>query len=189
MKSHPHFVSRGCAALLVACSLSTVLVAQVEPTLVPSPTPTAAPTAAPTPAVAHGDRSFMRKAAKAGAKEIAISQAVMNHLSSPQSKAFAQQMITDHTAANTELMALAQQKGVEIPAKDDTSLSDEWSKKIDNVDRDYANVMVADHEEAVKLFEKASKSSDPDVAAFAQKTLPTLQHHLMMAQEMKKATD
>jgi putative membrane protein len=94
-------------------------------------------------------------------------------------------MVTDHTAANSDLMALAQQKGVELPAKDESSLSDDWSKKTGDLDRKYVKEMVSDHEEAVKLFEKASKSSDPDVAAFAQKTLPTLQHHLAMAQDLK----
>jgi len=49
--------------------------------------------------------------------------------------------------------------------------------------------MVADHLGAVKLFENASKSDDPDIAAFAQKTLPTLQHHLMMAQDLAKTVD
>jgi putative membrane protein len=157
----------------------------VEPTLVPSPTPTAAPTAAPTPAVAHGDRSFMRKASNAGAKEIAISQAVLDHLANPQLKEFARQMITDHTNANNQLMALAQQKGVEIPPKDEASLTEGWSEKSGDVDRKYIDVMVSDHEEAVKLFEKASQSSDADVAAFAQKTLPVIQHHLQMAKDLK----
>jgi putative membrane protein len=49
--------------------------------------------------------------------------------------------------------------------------------------------MVSDHEDAVRLFERGSKSSDPDIAAFAQKTLPTLQHHLMMAQELAKTVN
>ena len=49
--------------------------------------------------------------------------------------------------------------------------------------------MVSDHLGAVKLFENASKSADPDIAAFAQKTLPTLQHHLMMAQDLAKTVN
>jgi putative membrane protein len=118
-------------------------------------------------------------------KEITISQAVMDHLTNADLKGFAQQMISDHTAANTALLALAQQKGVEVPTKDESSLSDEWSKKTDGVDNEYVKEMVSDHEDAVKLFEKASSSSDPDIAAFAQKTLPTLQHHLSMAQDLK----
>jgi putative membrane protein len=130
----------------------------------------------------------MKKAANAGAKEIAVSQAVMGHLSNAQAKVLAQQMITDHTAIAMDLMALAQQKGVQLPAKDTSSLTGDWSARTDGVDSAYANEMVSDHEGAVKLFEKASKSSDPDVAAFAQKTLPILQHHLMMAQDLKKTT-
>ena len=46
--------------------------------------------------------------------------------------------------------------------------------------------MKSDHEDAVKLFEKASKSDDLEVAAFAQKTLPALLHHLEMAKDLKK---
>lgn len=181
MKTHPHTFLRGCSALVLAASLSTALLAQTD-NVIPTPTPT--PTSSEG-TVAHSDRAFMKKAAKAGMKEITVSQAVMDHLSNPQLKSFAQQMVTDHTAANSDLMALAQQKGVELPAKDESSLSDDWSKKTGDLDRKYVKEMVSDHEEAVKLFEKASKSSDPDVAAFAQKTLPTLQHHLAMAQDLK----
>lgn len=116
-------------------------------------------------------------------KEIAVSQAVMDHLTNPQLKQFAQTMITDHSAANTELAKLAASKNFDLPPQD-PSIADEWSKKTGNVDSDYVKEMVSDHEGAVKLFEKASKSEDPDIAAFAQKTLPTLQHHLMMAQDL-----
>jgi putative membrane protein len=44
--------------------------------------------------------------------------------------------------------------------------------------------MVRDHEKAVKEFERESTSGkDPDLKAFAAKTLPTLQDHLKMAKE------
>ena len=184
---NPCRFSRGCAALVVAASLSSALLAQMDPTPTPTPTATPTPSATTESTVSHSDRAFMKKAAKAGMKEITVSQAVMGNLSNAQLKAFAQQMVTDHTAANAELMALASQKGVELAAKDESSLSDDWSKKTDDIDRKYVKEMVSDHEEVVKLFEKATKSSDPDVAAFAQKTLPTLQHHLMMAQDLKNS--
>ncbi len=52
-------------------------------------------------------------------------------------------------------------------------------------DRQYANAMVKDHKEDVKEFSKeADKGKDPDVRAFASKTLPTLKEHLKMAQDM-----
>ncbi len=46
-------------------------------------------------------------------------------------------------------------------------------------DKAYVNQMVDDHKKAVKLFEDASQNcKDPDLKAFAAKTLPTLKMHL-----------
>ena len=76
-------------------------------------------------------------------------------------------------------------KGVILPAADPKT-TEKWSDKSGNVDKKYLHEMVEDHEDAVKLFEKACKSDDADIAAFAQRTLPTLQHHLQMAKDLKK---
>jgi putative membrane protein len=167
---------RGCLAL-AAASLSAVFAAQADNAL-PTPTPTESGSS-------HAERAFMQKAAKAGMKEIAVSQAVVDHLSNPQIKEFARQMVTDHTNANNQLVALAQQKGVELPPKGDASPTEDWSEKSGDLDRRYMTEMVSDHEEAVKLFEKASQSADADVAAFAQKTLQVIEHHLQMAKDLK----
>ena len=44
------------------------------------------------------------------------------------------------------------------------------------------------HEDTVKLFQKAAKDAkDPDVKAWASKTLPTLEQHLVQARELKTA--
>jgi putative membrane protein len=178
------------AAALLAVTLCGGLAAQVAPTPTPTPADATLPSPTPTPTpetgkVSHHDKEFLKKAAKSGMAEIAISQAVIDHLSNADLKAFAQQMVTDHTAANNELASLAATKGVMLPPQDPDLITD-WSKKTDDVDRTYVKKMVSDHESAVKLFEKASKSSDADIAAFAQKTLPTLQHHLMMARDLAK---
>jgi putative membrane protein len=158
----------------------------------PAPTPTLTPDQPPANeadgALKHHDRAFMMKAAKAGDKEIAVSQAVMDKLVNVQVKNFAQTMITDHTAAGAALATLAATKNVQLPQAD-ASVGEDWSKKTGDIDSKYVKEMVSDHEEAVKLFEKGSKSTDADIAAFAQKTLPTLQHHLMMAQELAKSVN
>lgn len=139
--------------------------------------------------LSRADRTFFEKAAKSGMKEVAVSQTAMDRLVNPQAKAFAQMMVTDHSNANAELMALAEKKGVTLPPKDDMKLMEKWSKKTADMDEDYMEEMVDDHQEAVELFEKASKSEDAEIAAFARKTLPTLQHHLTMAKDLKKALD
>jgi len=47
---------------------------------------------------------------------------------------------------------------------------------------------VEDHNKDISEFEKeAKKAKDPDVKAFAEQTLPTLKHHLMMANRLNAA--
>jgi putative membrane protein len=179
-------ISRPMAAAMVAASLCSFLMAQPTPT--PTITPDQPPADNASGGLSHRDRAFMMKAAKAGNKEIAVSQAVLPNLVNDKVKDFAQTMVTDHTAIAADLGTLAASKGVQLPPPD-ASVGADWSKMTSDADSKYVKVMVSDHEDAVKLFERASKSSDPDVAAFAQKNLPTLQHHLMMAQELAKTVN
>jgi putative membrane protein len=84
-------------------------------------------------------------------------------------------------------MALAQKKGVMLPARDKTmKFEEKWSKKTKDLDDDYVKEMVDDHQDAVDLFENAAKSDDPEIAAFAMKILPKLQQHLSMAKDLSK---
>jgi putative membrane protein len=55
----------------------------------------------------------------------------------------------------------------------------------DQFDQAYLSDMAGDHAQAVSEFETASQSlTDPDLKKFAGKTLPTLQKHFRMAQEL-----
>lgn len=139
-------------------------------------------------ALSHSDRAFLEKAAKAGRKTVEVSEAVAGRITDPQVKALAQMVIADHTAVNTELLSLAARKGVTL-SPDNMKAGEKWSKKTKDLDDDYLKEMKDNHEDAVKLFEKALKSDDPDIAAFARKTLPALEHHLSMVKEVKKATN
>lgn len=107
-------------------------------------------------------------------------------------KAFATQMITDHTKTSTELKALIS-GGVnaEIPA----SLDETHQKKIDKLKdakqdeftADYASMQVSAHKDAVSLFERYAKGGDDaKLKDWAGKTLPHLKHHLDMAQNLDK---
>jgi putative membrane protein len=173
--------SHCCAVLALAAGLSASLQAQVL-TLKLGPTPPPANEGA----ISKFDCTFMRKAANTGTKEIAISEAVLSQLSNSETRAFAQQVIADHTAANTELLALARHKGVGFGTRVEPSLFDDWSRKTDGIDHRYIREIVSDHLDTIDLFERASKSTDPDVAAFAQRTLATLQRHLVMAHDVRK---
>lgn len=133
----------------------------------------------------RSDRNFFEKAAKSGMKEVEVSQAVLGKAVNPSVREFAQMMVADHTKANEELKALAAKKGVTLPAPD-TKHAEKWIKNDKDVDDEYIKEMISDHKDAVDLFRDAAKSKDADIAAFAAKTLPHLEHHLQTVKTLKK---
>lgn len=145
--------------------------------------------------LSHQDSSFLKDAAEAGNAEVEGSKLALQQATSADVKTFAQTMVDDHTKAGAELKALADQKGVKVSDKPSMLKSGEiklLSKRKDtSFDKHYADsIGVKAHEDTVKLFQKeVDKGTDADVKAWASKTLPTLQHHLQMAQELKSKTD
>jgi putative membrane protein len=51
-------------------------------------------------------------------------------------------------------------------------------------DVQYMRMMLQDHQKAIELFTSASQSTDPEVRAFASKTLPTLRMHFNHARHV-----
>ncbi|HEY6466706.1 MAG TPA: DUF4142 domain-containing protein, partial [Candidatus Acidoferrales bacterium] len=52
---------------------------------------------------------------------------------------------------------------------------------------DFDSMQISAHKDAVSLFERYAKGGDnPKLKDWAGKTLPTLQHHLEMAQDLDK---
>lgn len=136
------------------------------------------------------DREFVTKAAQGGMEEVAMGRAVQPKATAPVVKAFAARMITDHGKADAELKSLLVSKSVTLPA----DLDPEHRKNVDEMaslsgpqlDKQYADDMVEDHEEDVKEFKEAQKKvKDPDLRAWIDKTLPTLEQHLNMAKDMQ----
>jgi putative membrane protein len=126
--------------------------------------------------------SFMTDAAQGGMAEVALGKLAGQKAKDPAVKAFGQMMVADHTKANEELKAIAAKKNFQLPADVGSHKSDmdDLSKLSGaDFDKEYVEMMVDDHEEDVKNFQRmADNGSDPDLKAFAAKTLPTLQKHL-----------
>ncbi|VVD80595.1 hypothetical protein PCA20602_01096 [Pandoraea capi] len=134
------------------------------------------------------DVEFVDKAQKAGKTEVQASQLAVQRSHHPSIKRFAQQMVNDHSKANEALRQLAAKKGVSVPndAAVDPDIEALKGKKGREFDVAYLALAGPDaHEKAVTLFQtEAEKGQDPDLRAFAQKTLPTLRHHLSEAREV-----
>ena len=100
-------------------------------------------------------------------------------------------MVKDHTAAGQELQSILTKKNFTPPATEDKHAKhkEDLSKKTGaDFDKAYIKMMVDGHKKVVKEFEDAEKNStDPDVKAFAAKTLPVIRTHLDSAEAIAKA--
>lgn len=137
------------------------------------------------------DEDFLENAAQSGAAEKEGSKMAQEKAKNPDVKAFADKMIQDHTKVSEELAALAKSKGYTPPTEPSMLMKAKLktlSLTDDGFDEMYVDhIGVAAHEDAVKLFEEAAKDAkDPEIKAFAEKTLPALQEHLKMAQTLQQ---
>lgn len=147
------------------------------------------------PKLSHQDKSFLKDAAEGGNAEVAGSKVALAQSGNADVKTFAQMMVDDHGKAGAELKGLADQKGVKV--SDTPTITQKTEIKVlserkgASFDQHYADsIGVKDHQDTIKLFQKeVDKGTDPDVKAWASKTLPTLQHHLEAAQALKAKTD
>jgi len=136
--------------------------------------------------LANPDSTFVEKAAAGGLAEVQLGQLATQKASSPDVKAFGQQMADDHSKANDELRGIASRKGVTLPntmdSKDQATYDRLSALNGADFDRAYMADMVKDHRTDIAEFEKeANSGSDADLKSFASKTLPTIRHHLEMA--------
>jgi putative membrane protein len=129
------------------------------------------------------DEKFVKKTAQDGMAEVKLAGLGVQKAERADVKAFAEQMVKDHTAANDELKALAATKGVELSAIIDPSAAKTF-KSLEGqsgaaFDKDFIKDMEKDHKSAVSSFEKEEKNAaDGDLKTWVSKTLPTLRSHL-----------
>jgi putative membrane protein len=140
----------------------------------------------------NADHQFVMEAAQGGMAEVELGQLATEKASSDAVKQFGQRMVTDHGKANDELKSLAQSKNIMLPTDigaKHKATKDKLSKLSGaQFDRAYMQEMLTDHRKDVNEFKKESQSGkDPDVKAWAAKTLPTLQEHLQMAESASRS--
>ena len=134
---------------------------------------------------------FVQKAAMSDMYEVQAGKLAADKGQSDAVKQFGQQMVDAHTKTTEELTGIVKTKNikVDLPTKLDAKhqklIDDLNSASAQDFDKTYANQQVDAHKEAVDLFKKyASKGDDPDVKQFAEKTLPTIEHHLDEAKKL-----
>lgn len=106
---------------------------------------------------------------------------------------FAQKMIADHTMTSDAIKAMVQSGKVKanIPATLDSTHQSKVDKLkgLDGADfeQQFRTDQISGHKDAVDLYKRYANGGDnADLKAFAQKTLPTLEQHQKMAEELAK---
>lgn len=122
------------------------------------------------------DKKFMMNAAKGGMMEVEMGKQAAQNGQNADVKKFGNRMVTDHSKANNELMALAKEEGVSLPG---SKAAGKWKS-----DKDYMEDMVKDHEKDLAEFQNEGQNgTDPDLKAFANKGAKMVSKHLALAKQ------
>ncbi len=126
---------------------------------------------------------FLVKATLINLDEIQLGQMAQKNATTEDAKEMGRMMEADHTKAQNELKSLAQQKSITLPTTLDKDGQDDYNKLNSKTgidfDKEYCDMMVDGHKDAISLFEKDSaKATDPDIRQWAINTLPALRKHL-----------
>jgi putative membrane protein len=142
--------------------------------------------------VAPKTEDFIMEASASDVFEIESSKLALQK-GNDATKAFAQQMVTDHEKTTAELKALL--ASGKVQGNPVATLTEDFKEEVDelakldgdNFSEEYIDDQVEAHEDAVDLFKRyAEEGENAELKSWAAKTLPALQHHYQMAQDLDK---
>ena len=142
--------------------------------------------------ISPSTEDFVTEAANGDMLEIESSKLVAAK-GDARDKAFAEQMIKDHSATSAELKALV--SSGKVPATLPAAMDKAHGAKLGKLSglsgadfaKAYEDMQLAAHKDAVSLFERYARGGDnASLQAFAAKTLPHLREHLKMAEDLTK---
>ena len=137
------------------------------------------------------DAQFLVNAAEINLEEIKLGQLAQEKGNASHIKELGKMMEDAHTKSLAELIALAKTKIITIPTSPTDNAMDAF-KKLDaksgnNFDKEYADMMVSGHKDAISTFEKAAENcEDADIKNWASTMLPDLRKHLDHAIKCRK---
>ncbi|WP_312408184.1 DUF4142 domain-containing protein [Rhizobium sp.] len=142
--------------------------------------------------VAPKTEDFIMEASASDVFEIESSKLALQK-GNDATKAFAQQMVTDHEKTTAELKTLL--ASGKVQGNPVATLTEDFKEEVDELAKldgdefseEYIDDQVEAHEDAVDLFKRyAEEGENAELKSWAAKTLPALQHHYQMAQDLDK---
>ena len=135
------------------------------------------------------DVKFVKQEAAAGMALVKLAGLGVQKAGNADVKAFAEMLVTDHTAANAELTKLATDKGIELSTVIDPKHAEAYQtlEKTSGTefDKEFLAQVTSGHKKCVKNFEESSQEAkNSDLKAWVDKMLPALKTHLEKAKEL-----
>lgn len=134
---------------------------------------------------------FLVNAAEISRNEIRYGQMGKDKGSQTHIKVLGTMVKSDHEILLAEVTALAKVKNVALPTAQTVRgvRTYERLNQVMGIDfgKEYSKVLIAEHREAIKIFEETSQTSeDADVRSWASKSLPLLRSHLKQSLECEQ---
>jgi len=133
---------------------------------------------------------FLVKSYESGMYEIQLSQMAAQKGLDQDVKNLAATLVSDHTAINKNINAIAASANFILPTAPDQDhqkdLQDISKLTGSDFDKKYVNTIIDGHEKAVSSYKDAYKNlAASDTKTFAGETLPKIEDHLAMAKKVK----
>jgi putative membrane protein len=166
--------------------IALALVGAAAPALA-QPVPQAPPIQARTSAA-----TYVGMAASADTYEKESSQAILQHASNPEVRAFAEMMIRDHANTTAQVMAAAKAASIGKPGgplpKHAMMLKALREMPHASMERGYVDQQVMAHEEALALHQGyAAQGDNPGLKAVAASAVPIIERHLAEIRRIQTA--
>lgn len=154
------------------------------------------------------NEEFVTEAASSNSLEIAAGRMAASRAQDPLVQSFGQQMVEDHTAMQEEMKSIADAKGWTVPSE----LLRKHERKLEKIsdlngaefDREFVDLMIESHEDAVDLFtdfveagdnprndnnKDRRREVDAELRDFVSGRIPALRAHLDKAKQLKDSVD
>jgi putative membrane protein len=135
--------------------------------------------------------NFIKEAAQGNMAEIRMGELAEQRGASQAVRQYGAALVNDHAKSENQLKDLADQEGVRLPAQPDPHQQNVYERLSrlsgPQFDQEFMKAQVQAHQREIAAFQGESQAGkDPNVARYAQRSLPTLQMHLKMAQDAQQ---
>jgi putative membrane protein len=139
----------------------------------------------------HSDAAFLATAAEADMTMVHIGKMAQDRAATSKVKDFANTLVQDHTSDYQRLTQLAAKVGDTVPKaideRDRRVIAELNHRQGKTFDHAFLMRQSVDHEKLIDVFKwEAEHGSNPDIKAYANQALPTIERHLHDAQDLQK---